>query len=83
MLSRRCYLLGLLSALLALMVQLSAGASVPRLDPVAQLVGAETLCHEMHDSGGAPFTYNRLCGIGSAGFPVSDDNTLPATYGTT
>src|SRR5689334_11224206 len=28
-------------------------------------------------------TYNRLCGSGSAEFPVSDDNTLPATHGTT
>src|SRR5690349_17281751 len=54
MLSRRCYLLGLLSALLALMAQLSTGATVPRLDPLAQLVGAETLCHETHDAGGAP-----------------------------
>jgi hypothetical protein len=54
MLSRGCYLLGLFSALLALMAQLSAGATVPRLDPVAQLVGAEALCHETHNSGGAP-----------------------------
>jgi hypothetical protein len=54
MLSRGCYLLGLFSALLALMAQLSAGATVPHLDPVAQLVGAEALCHETHDSGGAP-----------------------------
>jgi hypothetical protein len=54
MLSRRCYLFGLLSALLALMAQLSAGATVPCLDPVVQLVGAEALCHETHDSGGAP-----------------------------
>jgi hypothetical protein len=46
--SRRFHLSGLFAVLLALMAQLGAGASVPRIDPVA---GVETLCH---DIGGAP-----------------------------
>jgi hypothetical protein len=35
---------GLLAALLALMVQLGIGASVPRPNQLAQIAGAETLC---------------------------------------
>lgn len=36
---------GILGALLALMVQVAIGATVPRPDPVAVLYSAETLCH--------------------------------------
>jgi hypothetical protein len=46
--SRRFHLSGLFAVLLALMAQLGAGASVPRIDPVA---GVGVLCH---DTGGAP-----------------------------
>jgi hypothetical protein len=53
MLSRRCYLLGLFASLLALIAQLGAGATVPRFDPVAQLIAAEILCH-VTDEGRTP-----------------------------
>lgn len=49
MLNRRFHLPGLFAVLLALMAQLGAGASVPRIDPVA---GVGILCHT--DDNGAP-----------------------------
>ena len=49
MLNRRFHLPGLFAVLLALMAQLAAGASVPRIDP---LTGA-ALCHAA-DPGGTP-----------------------------
>jgi hypothetical protein len=49
MLSRRFHLPGLFAVLLALMAQLGAGASVPRIDPIA---GVGILCHT--DNSGAP-----------------------------
>jgi hypothetical protein len=49
MLSRRFHLSGLFAVLLALMAQLGAGASVPRIDPIA---GVGILCHT--DDNGAP-----------------------------
>jgi hypothetical protein len=52
MVNRRVSLHGLLAVLLALMVQLGVGASVPRPDPVALLNG--TICHADDDAGGAP-----------------------------
>lgn len=51
MLSRRFQLHGLFAVLLALMAQLGAGASVPRINPVAV---AGVLCHAEHDAGGKP-----------------------------
>ncbi len=54
MLSRRFHLPGLFAVLLALMAQLGAGATVPRLDPIALLTGAATLCHIDDDQGGPP-----------------------------
>src|SRR4051812_18385659 len=54
MLSRRCHLHGLFAVLLALMTQLAAGASVPRLDLTGQVADATTLCHGADDAGGAP-----------------------------
>jgi hypothetical protein len=51
MLGRRFSLSGLFAVLLALMAQLGAGASVPRIDPVT---GIATLCHAADDAGGAP-----------------------------
>lgn len=50
----RFHLSGLLAVLLALMAQLGAGATVPRLDPLTTLAGAEALCHGDDDSGGRP-----------------------------
>jgi hypothetical protein len=50
MLNRRFPLHGLFAVLLALMAQLGAGASVPRIDPIS---GA-ALCHAADDAGGAP-----------------------------
>jgi hypothetical protein len=50
MLNRGGRLFGLFGVLLALMVQLGAGASVPRIDPIS---GA-ALCHAADDAGGAP-----------------------------
>ncbi|HEX3576509.1 MAG TPA: hypothetical protein VHU42_18070 [Rhodopila sp.] len=52
--NRRIPLHGLLVALLALMAQLGVGASVPRLDPFAQVIGTEILCHPPAGSGGTP-----------------------------
>lgn len=51
MLNRRFHLRGLFAVLLALMAQLSVGASVPRIDPVA---GVGALCHAEDDAGGRP-----------------------------
>jgi len=48
---RRFHLSGLLGVLLALMAQLGAGASVPRIDPIA---AAGVLCHVEDNAGGAP-----------------------------
>jgi hypothetical protein len=50
MTSRRFHLSGLFAVLLALMAQLGAGASVPRIDPVS---GVAALCHS-DDGAGAP-----------------------------
>ena len=50
MLCRRFHLRGLLAVILALMAQIGAGASVPRIDPVASTV---VLCH-INDAGDAP-----------------------------
>jgi hypothetical protein len=40
--------------LLALMVQLGTGATVPRLDPLAQIIGGEILCHAPDGAGDTP-----------------------------
>ncbi|WP_428490399.1 hypothetical protein [Rhodopila sp.] len=48
MLNRRFHPVGLFVVLLALMVQLGAGASVPRIDPVT---GVAVLCHAEHGGG--------------------------------
>jgi hypothetical protein len=45
---------GLLAALLALMVQLGIGASVPRLDQLVLIDGVETLCHVADGNAGPP-----------------------------
>ena len=50
--SRRIRFHGLLPVLLALMAQLSIGASVPRLNPLAQILGTEILCHTSDEAGG-------------------------------
>ena len=42
---------GLFAVLLALMAQLGAGATVPRIDPVS---GVVALCHSDDGAGGAP-----------------------------
>jgi hypothetical protein len=42
------------TALLALMAQLGAGASVARLDPLTQIVGAELPCHASNGVGDTP-----------------------------
>jgi hypothetical protein len=44
---------GMLAALLALMVQIAVGATVPQTDPVAALFLAETLCHSDQPSDGS------------------------------
>jgi hypothetical protein len=49
--SRRFHLSGLFAVLLALMAQLGAGATVPRIDPVS---GVAALCHAEDGAGGAP-----------------------------
>jgi len=54
MLRRPLHLHGLFALLLALMAQLGAGASVPRLDPVLRITGAAALCHTTDDTGGTP-----------------------------
>jgi hypothetical protein len=51
MLNRRFHLHGLFAVLLALMAQLGANASVPRIDPVA---GVGVLCHSEDATGGQP-----------------------------
>ncbi len=45
MLNRRLPLHGLLAVLLALVVQLGVGATVPRSDPGAIIAGDEAICH--------------------------------------
>jgi hypothetical protein len=50
MLNRRVPFRGLLAVLLALIAQLGTGASVPQIDPLTRIIGAESLCHA---SGGA------------------------------
>jgi hypothetical protein len=45
MLNRRLHLTGLFAVLLALMAQLGMGATVPRMDPLAELAGAQAICH--------------------------------------
>jgi hypothetical protein len=52
--SHRCHLHGLFAALLALVVQLGLGASVPRLDPLREIADAAILCHGAADTGGTP-----------------------------
>jgi hypothetical protein len=54
MLNRRVPVHGLLAVLLALMAQLGIGASVPRLDPLARIISAETLCHAPDGAGDTP-----------------------------
>ena len=54
MLNRRMPLLGLLAVLLALMAQLSMGASVPRVDVFAQTVGDQAPCHTADERGPNP-----------------------------
>jgi hypothetical protein len=49
--NRRFHLVGLFAVLLALMAQLGAGASVPRIDPIS---GVAALCHMDDETGGAP-----------------------------
>ena len=51
MVTSRFRLSGLFAVLLALMAQLGAGASVPRIDPIQ---GISALCHAEEDEGGAP-----------------------------
>jgi hypothetical protein len=46
-------LTGILGALLALMVQIAVGATVPQTDPVASVFSAETLCHTDQPSDGS------------------------------
>jgi hypothetical protein len=53
MVKRRVSAPGLLAALLALMLQLGIGASVPRPDQLARLAGAATLCRAS-DGAAAP-----------------------------
>jgi hypothetical protein len=52
--NRRVPLCGLLAMLLALMAELGIGASVPKLDPLAQIIGAESLCHASDGAGDKP-----------------------------
>src|ERR1700760_3329394 len=54
MLSHGCPLHGLFAALMALVMQLAVGASVPRLDPVRQIADVAILCHAADDAGGGP-----------------------------
>jgi hypothetical protein len=54
MLHRRFHLPGLFAVLLALMAQLGAGATVPRIDPLALLAGAATICHADNEPGNPP-----------------------------
>jgi hypothetical protein len=52
--NRRVPFHGLFAVLLALMAQLGIGASVPRFDALAQVIGTEILCHPPDGAGGAP-----------------------------
>ncbi len=54
MLNRRVPVHGLVAVLLALMAQLGIGATVPRADPLAQIIGAENLCHAPDGAGDTP-----------------------------
>jgi hypothetical protein len=54
MLNRRVSVHGLLAVLLALMAQLGISATVPRLEPLAQVISAEMLCHAPDGAGDAP-----------------------------
>ncbi len=54
MLNRRVPFHGLLAVLLALMAQLGISATVPRLDPLTQIIGAEILCHASDGAGDTP-----------------------------
>lgn len=54
MLTRRLHLPGLFAVLLALMAQLGMGATVPRLDPLAQLADARGICHGVDISADQP-----------------------------
>jgi hypothetical protein len=60
---RRSNLLGVFGVLLALMAQLGAGASVPRIGPI---VTPGAICHTEDDTGGAPSrepTYPAACPV--------------------
>jgi hypothetical protein len=52
--NRRIRFHGLFAVLLALVAQLGIGASVPRPDALAQIIGTEILCHPPDKSGGTP-----------------------------
>jgi len=54
MLNRRYHLHGLFVVLLALVMQLAVGASMPCLSLIGEVTEAEAPCHETHDTGGAP-----------------------------
>jgi hypothetical protein len=54
MLNRGVPFHGLLAVLLALMAQLGIGASAPRVDPLALIISAETLCHASGGAGDTP-----------------------------
>ena len=83
MTTRRHHSLGLLFALLALLVQLGVGVSVPRGNPDAGVAAATAICHTDGDAAGgsapvAPHTPDcaicPLCvTVASAGFVVPDD----------
>jgi hypothetical protein len=52
MMSFRHRISGMVAVLLALMVQIAVGATVPQIDPVVALFSAETLCHTDQPSDG-------------------------------
>jgi hypothetical protein len=54
MLNRRVPVHGVLAVLLALMAQLGISATVPRLNPLAQIIRAEMLCHPPDGVGDTP-----------------------------
>jgi hypothetical protein len=54
MLNHRLPLGGLLAVLLALIVQLGIGATVPQIDPTAINADAAALCQTINDTGGNP-----------------------------
>jgi hypothetical protein len=51
---RRTSATGLFFALLALVMQLASGATVPRMEALAALAGAATICHAHETSDEAP-----------------------------